>query len=215
MVVKMFGRVRCFLYFDYQPLFSHVCLPPSLFLVYVYSSIAVAIISVSSIVGVLLIPFIKSNSYTHIINLLIGLAFGSMAGDALFHLLPTVLGIHSHSHSEEGGAGEDDHHHDHDHRHEEKEPTLDYMNLMIAILATIYALFLFEIVSNYFASKGGGGGHSHSHQQPTYHKATVEQEQLDNGSYTSAATPTLTKITNSADSNDHVSFLFYFKKSKI
>lgn len=142
------------------------------------------------------------------INLLIGLAFGSMAGDALFHLLPTVLGIHSHS------SSSDDHNHDHDHQHEEKSPALDHMNLMIAILATIYALFLFEIVSHFFANKRGGGGHghSHSHQQPSYQQSA--KEQLDNVSYNSAATPTLTKIVNSNDNNDQVSFLLIFKKFK-
>ena len=34
-----------------------------------------------------------------------------MLGDAFFHILPQVLGIHNHAHGEE----EDDHGHSHDH----------------------------------------------------------------------------------------------------
>lgn len=178
------------------------------------------IISVSSICGVLMIPFLKSTYYTHIINLLIGLAFSSMAGDALLHLLPTVLGIHSHAHSEVEEAGGDGHNHSHgaanaqhDHHHEDHhhhDSAINYMGLMIAILATIYALFLFEIVSNYFASRragGGGGGHGHSHghshQQPTYQKSTATTIENQTGYGSSAKIPPRTKIT-ATDNSDRL-----------
>lgn len=188
--------------------------------IYVYSGISVGIISVSSICGVLMIPFLKSTYYTHIINLLIGLAFSSMAGDALLHLLPTVLGIHSHAHSEVEEAGGDGHNHSHgaanaqhDHHHEDHhhhDSAINYMGLMIAILATIYALFLFEIVSNYFASRragGGGGGHGHSHghshQQPTYQKSTATTIENQTGYGSSAKIPPRTKIT-ATDNSDRL-----------
>ena len=108
--------------------------------------------------GVLMIPFLKSQYYNHLINMLIGLAFGCMSGDALFHLLPTVLGIHSHT-SGQNSSDNDDHDHNHsdhnsEHRHgEESHDHGNYMWLMVAILATIYALFLFEVFSQFIASK--------------------------------------------------------------
>lgn len=103
-------------------------------------------------------PFIKSRFYPHLINLLIGLAFGTMAGDALFHLLPTVLGLHSHSDHE----AEHDHEHEHEHGNEtnilhEHEHGHDhnYLMYMFAVLATTYVLFLFEVISNFFTEKRG------------------------------------------------------------
>ena len=90
---------------------------------------AVAIISISSLAGVLLFPFFKTNFYVHLLNILIGLAFGCMAGDALFHLLPTVLAIHKHGHSEEESHDHvhtHSHVHDHDHAHAEETEHHDH-----------------------------------------------------------------------------------------
>lgn len=116
--------------------------------VYVYSSFAVLLISLTSVAGFLLIPFIKTKAYNHAINLLIGLAFGSMTGDALFHMLPSVLGIHSHSHSH-NSTNETGHSAEH-HEHSEKK---DYIYFTMGTMFTIYALFLFELISNFFAKK--------------------------------------------------------------
>ena len=125
--------------------------------IYILSSIAVLIISISSIFGMLLIPFVKSQYYSHLINLLVGLAFSSMAGDALLHLLPTVLGIHSHD-SNHGDHNHDHDHGNHKHNHLQELPinvkdNYNYLWLMVSILITIYVLFLFEVFSQFIATK--------------------------------------------------------------
>lgn len=70
--------------------------------------------------------------------MLIGLAFGSMAGDALLHLIPNILGLHAHDEN-------DDKHSDHVHH----DNTIIW--LMFSVLVAIYLLYLFEMISNAIA----------------------------------------------------------------
>lgn len=69
--------------------------------------------------------------------MLIGLAFGSMAGDALLHLIPNILGLHLHN---EKDVEHSQHYHDN---------TIIW--LMFSILVSIYFLFVFEMLSNAIA----------------------------------------------------------------
>ena len=52
---------------------------------------AVLIISLCGIFGVLVIPIMQKVFYQHLIQFLVALAVGTMAGDALLHLLPHAL----------------------------------------------------------------------------------------------------------------------------
>lgn len=95
----------------------------------------------------------------------IGVAFGTLAGDGLLHLLPAALGLHTHDHSEANVSLHEEHDHDHDHEeHDHNDDELhdhghagieipDYFKYQLGILAAIYALFLFEAIVNAF-SKG-------------------------------------------------------------
>ena len=47
----------------------------------------------------------------YLTDFFVSLAASTMLGDAFFHILPQVLGIHNHAHGDE----EDDHGHSHDH----------------------------------------------------------------------------------------------------
>lgn len=91
-----------------------------------------------------MIPILETKLYSHLINLLIGLAFGSMTGDSLLHLIPTVLGLHEHS---------DDHGHSHDSVHQGGDKP--YLWYMVAMMASIYFLFLFELLSSFFTVRIG------------------------------------------------------------
>lgn len=48
------------------------------------------LISLTSLAGVATIPFIGKRLYNKVLDLLVGLAVGSLAGDGLLHLLPHV-----------------------------------------------------------------------------------------------------------------------------
>ena len=69
----------------------------------------------------------------------IGLAFGTLSGDALLHLIPSSLGIHSHEDSSDS------------HSHQKQIQGLEVPNYIwyqLCLLASIYALFLFEVIIN-------------------------------------------------------------------
>lgn len=54
---------------------------------------SVTIISCTSLVGVLVVPFLSKSSYLSALNLLEGLAVGSLVASAIFHLIPQAFGL--------------------------------------------------------------------------------------------------------------------------
>ena len=61
---------------------------PSIGSVWGFAVLSVTIISLTSLVGVAIVPFLNQNSYTNVINFFEGLAVGSLLGSAIFHLIP-------------------------------------------------------------------------------------------------------------------------------
>ena len=55
-----------------------------------YGFLAVTMISLTSLVGVATIPFIGKSMYKKVLTTLVALAVGTLAGDALLHLMPHV-----------------------------------------------------------------------------------------------------------------------------
>ncbi|ESO86766.1 hypothetical protein LOTGIDRAFT_79473, partial [Lottia gigantea] len=55
-----------------------------------YSTVAVIIISLGGLLGVAVIPIMQKVFYNHLLQFLVALAVGALAGDSLLHLLPHV-----------------------------------------------------------------------------------------------------------------------------
>ncbi|XP_022411066.1 zinc transporter ZIP4 [Delphinapterus leucas] len=116
---------------------------------YLYGSLATLLICLSSVFGLLLLTCTKCSTATHyIIQTFLSMAVGALTGDALLHLTPQVLGLHSHDGE---GLG--------------SQPTWR----LLAVLGGLYAFFLFESLFNLLLPldpedrKDGPCSHGHSH----------------------------------------------------
>ncbi|XP_078577821.1 uncharacterized protein LOC144862865 isoform X1 [Branchiostoma floridae x Branchiostoma japonicum] len=103
-----------------------------------YGILAVTVISMLAVVGIVLLPLMDQRVYQFVLCFLIALAMGTLTGDAVLHLLPHALGLHSH-------AGEDSHegHEGHDEGHDEGSH-LDPVLKGLTVLFGIYFLFMME-----------------------------------------------------------------------
>ena len=59
--------------------------------VWLYSTLSVILISLCGLLGVAVIPIMDKHYYHHVLQFLVALAVGTLAGDALLHLLPHAM----------------------------------------------------------------------------------------------------------------------------
>ncbi|XP_046576357.1 uncharacterized protein LOC124284321 [Haliotis rubra] len=131
---------------------SHTQTPATTAEVYGYSSLAVFIITLCSLVGVLFVKMSKGKTGNYVMASMLALAVGNLCGDAVLHLVPEVIG-------EEGTDTDGDGHF-----------TNEVMLLgnsdidmnsvkMMLMLASIYLFFLLEMIMSVY--------HKHDHVTET------------------------------------------------
>ncbi|TNN04479.1 hypothetical protein fugu_001508 [Takifugu bimaculatus] len=105
--------------------------PLSTVWVWLWGFVSITIISLLSLLGVVLVPFLKQSCFKFLLTFLVALAVGTLSGDALLHLLPHSQGNHDHS--------------EHGHSHSVNlASAFDGVWKGLTALAGIYLLFIIE-----------------------------------------------------------------------
>ncbi|XP_028820550.1 zinc transporter ZIP4 [Denticeps clupeoides] len=113
---------------------------------YVYATIANLLICLMAMLGIVTLLCTSCSSVFQLcIQFCISLAVGSLTGDALLHLLPTVLGLHVH--------GTED-------KHGHSEGGSDYTYKLLVLMSGIYYFYLMEAIFSIISRKRG---HQHHH----------------------------------------------------
>jgi len=131
---------------------------PSSAEVWGYGILCVSLISLTSVVGVAILPLMTKAFYSRLLSSLIGLAVGSLSGSAVFHLIPSAFRLSEYS----------------------LYPHHSYLNISLTVLLGMYLFFLIERFLKIFmdskARRQGtlDFGHTHSHQQQTEQEDQVK-----------------------------------------
>ncbi|XP_067281940.1 zinc transporter ZIP4-like isoform X1 [Pseudorasbora parva] len=105
---------------------------------YGYATLANIIICLMAMFGIVLLLFSRCTQvFQMCIQFCISLAVGSLTGDALLHLLPSVLGLHAHKDG---------------HSHEEEN--LDYIYKLLVVIGGIYVFYLMESIFSLITRHG-------------------------------------------------------------
>ncbi|XP_078672469.1 metal cation symporter ZIP14-like [Branchiostoma floridae x Branchiostoma belcheri] len=69
-----------------------------------YGILSVSVISLCSVMGAIVVPFMKKRLYTLLLTFLIALAVGALSGSALFHLIPQAFDLPLEEYTEKAAA---------------------------------------------------------------------------------------------------------------
>jgi len=118
-----------------------------------YGVLCVSLISLTSVVGVTIMPVMTKLFYSRLLSVLIGLAVGSLSGSAVFHLIPSAFRLAEVSFY----------------------PHHSYLDISLTIWLGIYLFFLLERFLKIFMEyKSRLQGHSHPVQPQELLKLTVD-----------------------------------------
>ncbi|OWR42884.1 zinc transporter ZIP10 [Danaus plexippus] len=116
---------------------------------WIYASLSILVISATGLLGVAIVPMLKSAIFSHVIHFLVAVAVGTLCGDALLHLMPHALKSHG----------------------TPNEPT-EETEVILKCSVTFLTILLFYAVEAIMQTLNGG--HAHSHDAQTAEDIKVE-----------------------------------------
>lgn len=129
--------------------------------VWMYGILCVSIISLTSVLGVAVVPLMSKIFYSRLLSVLIGLAVGSLSGSAIFHLIPAAFSL--------AEVGVYSHH--------------SYLNISLMIGLGMYAFFIIERAMKIFLDAKGRGKteHTHTNSAPSNQSQHYNQDLKSSG----------------------------------
>ncbi|XP_053618249.1 zinc transporter ZIP10 [Plodia interpunctella] len=109
---------------------------------WIYASLSILVISATGLLGVAIVPLLKSVVFSYVLHFLVAIAVGTLCGDALLHLLPHALKSHGSS-------------------SEPQEET----EVVLKCSVTFLTILFFYTVEAVMQTLHGGHKHSHDHSQ--------------------------------------------------
>ncbi|KAI8848414.1 ZIP zinc transporter-domain-containing protein [Chytridium lagenaria] len=147
---------------------------PSVGFTWLYSIIAITIVTLICMIGIVFVPLLRSNPFTAdlLLSFLIALGAGTLIADSLLHLIPEILKLHMHS-------GE------HDHGGQAINYTEEYwyVFVMSKVYAFIYLFWSAEQFLRYIHSKRVHKNTSHQHGHSHSTMAHAHSENHDHHSH--------------------------------
>lgn len=118
--------------------------------IYGYGTLANILCCLCSIGAVFVIPISRNhkNAYHVLLSVFMGLAVGTLASDALLHLIPEALGLHSHhdDYEDEEHSGNETHEDDDHDEHGEGFHVEPYVWYCLVVVIGIYAFYMLEVI---------------------------------------------------------------------
>ncbi|EDW19732.1 zinc transporter foi [Drosophila mojavensis] len=146
---------------------------------WIYASISMFVLSACGLLGILLVPLMKTMAYQKILKFLVAIAVGTLAGDAFMHLLPHALfKEEKHEHALETIRLTDK---ERDHKHSTEAALL----CGSAFLAALFMYMLENLIpilkgdkAGHGHSHGHGHGHAHTHTRPNTHSTHKDVDKV-------------------------------------
>ncbi|XP_033747807.1 zinc transporter ZIP12-like isoform X2 [Pecten maximus] len=123
--------------------------------IYGYGTLANILCCLCSIGGAFVLPCVRRHQHAYhvILSIFMGLAVGTLAADALLHLIPEALSLHSHHIEEDGHGANDTHDDDHD-DHDDEIHVEPYVWYCLIVLTGIYAFYILEVIMASLHARG-------------------------------------------------------------
>lgn len=138
------------------------------------------IVSIPSLLGVLMIPLGKPWFNRWVMVPLLAFAVGSLVGDSMLHLLPSVFGLHSHGGEADTAAHEHEHEHENEAAHLVEAESFVWKSMLVVVGVLLF--FVVEKCVRGLAKRGfhvHGHHHHHEHEKAKTSPAPASNEPAD------------------------------------